>query len=123
MRALAKRRKINLKGNKNKDKIINIISAHFSQIKTSKIPFKVLDERLNIIENDLGYINVSIWFKDKPELLARCMNSKEFQEFAAEHIKREPNSILVQRGDDNAVFFTAYCVCFCCYILKSRTVL
>jgi len=104
MRALAKRRQINLKGTKKRDKIINIILAYFLQIKTSENTSEVLDRSFDIITNDLGHINVSIWFKGKPKSLKRCMETKRFQDFTAEHIKREPNIILTPQGDDNAVF-------------------
>ena len=104
MKILAKRSKINLKGGRKKNEIVNIILAHFLQIKTSKTPFEVLDKSFDIVTNDLGYINVSIWFKGKPKSLKRCMKTKRFQELVAQHIKKEPNSILTQQGDDNAVF-------------------
>jgi hypothetical protein len=104
MRALAKRSQINLKGAKKKDKIINIILAHFLYMKTSEITFEVIDKSFKIVTNDLGYINVSIWFKGKPKSLKRCMETKRFQKLLAEYIKKEPNNVSIQQGDDNAIF-------------------
>jgi len=88
MRTLAKHRQINLKGSRKKDQIINIILAHFLQIKT-QTPLEVIDNSFHIVSNDLGHINVSVWFKGKSKKLDRCIKSKRFQKLLAEYIKKE----------------------------------
>lgn len=68
MRTLAKHRQINLKGSRKKNQIINILLGHFLQIKT-QTPLEVMDNSFHIVSNDLGYINVSVWFRKKGKKL------------------------------------------------------
>ena len=104
MRTLAKHRQINLKGSRKKDQIINIILAHFLQIKT-QTPLEVIDNSFHIVSNDLGHINVSVWFKGKSKKLDRCIKSKRFQKLLAEYSKKESNTIIpIQPDEDNAIF-------------------
>jgi hypothetical protein len=104
MRTLAKHRQINLKGSRKKDQIIKTLLAYFSQIKT-KTPLEVIDNSFDIVSNDLGYINVSVWFKGKGKKLDRCLKSKRFQKLLAEYSKKESNTIIpIQPDEDNAIF-------------------
>ena len=65
-----------------------------------------MDNSFHIVSNDLGYINVSVWFKGKGKKLDRCIKSKRFQKLLAEYIKKESNTITIpiQPGEDNAIF-------------------
>jgi hypothetical protein len=59
-KSFAKKHEINLRGFRVKEKIVNIILAHFLHIKASTTPVEVLNKTFNIVTNDDGYINVSL---------------------------------------------------------------
>ena len=64
MKTLAKHRQINLKGSRKKDH-----NKHFQLIFYRFKPFEVIDNSFHIVSNDLGYINVSVWFRKKGKKL------------------------------------------------------
>jgi hypothetical protein len=110
LRAFAKQHKINLKGIRLKNKIVNVILAYFLRARASTAPVEILDRKFDIITNDFDYIDVSLWFRGNKKSLDRCLSTRQFKRLLAHYVKKEKvepdNSLypVIQTNKDNSIF-------------------
>lgn len=107
LKEFAKASKINLRKTRSKAKIVDIIFSHGEMLQQSTTSIEVIENSFDIVADDRGYINVSLWFKGKLKSLDRCIKTKRFQELLAQYIEKEKpkrDDILVSQGQGEATF-------------------
>ena len=63
LREIAKKNKINLRGNRKKKDISNIVQSFFlAKSKPSNV--EIINPTFSIISDDNGRLNISLWFRD-----------------------------------------------------------
>ena len=99
LQAMAKERKINLKGKRRKHEIVNIMSSYFLKLKSSILDTEILPTNFDIATDPNGNINISLWFKGTGNKFSRCINSKKFKDLVTFHCeieKKQKNDVMVE---------------------------
>jgi len=99
LEAMAKELKINRRGKRRKDQVVNIMFSYFLQLKSSNLDTEILPQSFAIATDINDNINISLWFKGTGNQFSRCINSKRFKDlvtFHCEIYKKQKKDVMVE---------------------------